>query len=78
MDKAALMKKLKSDTRSKDEIYQAICDDMRRLMADGGSKNPTEAEIHDAARNLIGFCTALVEGAVERDKIKLSSTVAGE
>jgi hypothetical protein len=48
--------KAQPDGRSNEEIYKSIIQSMKNLY--GGKI--TEPEAHEAARNLIGFCTEIV------------------
>ena len=59
---------LKTDTRSKEEIFEAICDDMRGYFIEAGNPQPTDYEVQEAARNLIGYCECLLKPDVAKAK----------
>ena len=59
---------LKNDTRSKEEIFNAICDDLRPYFIAAGNPQPTDYELHEAARNLISYCECWLKIDVEKAK----------
>lgn len=56
MDRKKLKKRLKNDTRTKEEIFEELVVQMKGL-----SKTPmSDDEAAEAAKNLINFCSVLV------------------
>lgn len=51
------------DGRTSDEIYGSI---VKRIKAQSKQKL-TDAEAHEAARNLIGFCDTILESQLGKD-----------
>jgi hypothetical protein len=66
MNREDLIKRINSDTRTKDQCFDDLCERMRVLAVEAGSPEPSREEQEKAARNLIGFFNTLLEGRMER------------
>jgi hypothetical protein len=66
MDRETLIKRINSDTRTKDQCFDDLCERMRVLAVEAGSPEPSRDEQEKAARNLIGFFNVILEGRMER------------
>ncbi|MDX2094660.1 MAG: hypothetical protein SFW64_01780 [Alphaproteobacteria bacterium] len=62
MSRSELKARLKKDTRTKEEIFQALVAQMKEL----SKGEMTDGEAAQAASNLIGFCSAIVYGELAK------------
>lgn len=63
------MPKIERDKRTREEIYAGITTRIKNIYQD----KITEAQAHEAARNLISFCQEIINYKLEQQK-KLRST----
>lgn len=62
MNREELLERIKTDTRSKEELFDCLVQRMKAL----SPIEITEGEAAAAARRLIGFCQTILHGRVER------------
>jgi hypothetical protein len=77
MNREELIRRIQTDTRTKEECFDALCERMRVLAVEGGKPELSRDEQEKAARNLIGFFNTILEGRMEREqKSKTEEPVA--
>jgi hypothetical protein len=66
MNREELIRRIQTDTRTKEECFDALCERMRVLAVESGKPELSRDEQEKAARNLIGFFNTILEGRMER------------
>ena len=68
MNREELIHRIQTDTRTKEECFDALCERMRVLAVENDKPEPSREEQEQAAYRLIGFFETILESRMERER----------
>lgn len=68
MNREELIRRIQTDTRTKEESFDALCERMRVLAVENDKPELSREEQEQAARRLIGFFETILESRMERER----------
>lgn len=68
MNREELIRRIQTDTRTKEECFDALCERMRVLAVENGKPELSRYEQEQASRRLIGFFETILEGRMQRER----------